>query len=1007
MTMANADPANESIDWTKVATQARKRLVWKEGRLLLPACLGVILLAVIAMVAVGVFPAHSLTDNAGQFIALALAGATMAALVCGCMAFAPERETGTDAFLARLPVNGGQLARTKIFTATVYFFVSYFVSLACATGLFAVFFHGQNLLWLCGSKGVLGAMVPIAFLMPAVVFLWSLAFSRYLSSTLSAVVSAGCCAVCALAFFMLLIELSVSFLDRPQQWVPVIVVAMFAVKTIALLSVIAYQHGTWLRPSVIVSDRLATKTMSKSKSIATSAPNGGFMRSMRSLLWQTFRLHWGGALVAVLVCGLYLIAILISYNTVAMASGIEWACFGVEYLNDLFAAAVGAATGIFLFARDQRGRSYQFFQQRADYPRRIWLARITSLVVTGAVVVLVIGVVNQVSYSTAVSQFQMIRVGRVLEHFNNQDFWFGGDYSDGYSRNAEYSVSAHSLWYFYSLTFRAATMFFVVAAVGQLVSIFCRHGILNALLGVVFCFLTAFWIRYVNWYQVPTWAYAWPIGIAAFSLSWAYAPSWIRGTRQLKWSIVAVVVMLAFAVGSVICLRADRLNDYQQHAFFTDLEELYFNPEKLKANGDPRFEVTRKIEAAIAPINLKWAEIPSQDEHSKAPNKPPFSDAELKLVDKFPESFAEITSLVLDSSVRHYLAQSPDAAQKIRERKAGGLFRVLHLYAVAKKKKGQNPFDALLARYALDTNLNVYSQSAYAADMLDWAEAGDRSTDELKLAITKIDSLPNAQAVNDEFRIEHTYSSLLGAYYEYQNGLSAKHGDFSWEIERSKRQFANDLLVDLNINSNSNFSRRNANLKPLFARQLTKSNWKLLAPMRAAYADLNVAGYQFDQQYNLYKQRQLQYLKMRFALAAWKLDNGSYPKKLSELGGEYLTKEEVQAPYLKMAYYPEGLDKPIVLSSHYGANHNANGFVTLKTTSVIPAKTPFLLPWPAAPMETRLFAIETMNEDDTEVIDVSDAEDGYLMGDSSQRLVSWSYISSAFGRNVEHFILSQ
>ena len=72
MTMANADPANESIDWTKVATQARKRLVWKEGRLLLPACLGVILLAVIAMVAVGVFPAHSLTDNAGQFIALSL-----------------------------------------------------------------------------------------------------------------------------------------------------------------------------------------------------------------------------------------------------------------------------------------------------------------------------------------------------------------------------------------------------------------------------------------------------------------------------------------------------------------------------------------------------------------------------------------------------------------------------------------------------------------------------------------------------------------------------------------------------------------------------------------------------------------------------------------------------------------------------------------------------------------------------------------------------------------------
>ena len=999
MAMANVDPTNDSIDWVKIDTQARKRLIWKEGRLLLPACLGVILLAVIGMVAVGVFPAHSIHDNAVQLIAFALCGATMAALVCGSMAFAPERETGTDAFLARLPVKGGLLARTKIFTATVYFLVSYFVSLACATVFFAVFFSGQNLLWLCGDTGVLGPMVPIAFLMPAVVFLWSLAFSRYFSSTLSAVVSAGTCAVVVPGLFTLLIEFSVSFLDMPRQWVPVILPAMFAVKIIALLSVIAYQHGTWLRPAAIVSDRHATKTMSKS--IATSAPNGGFMRSMRSLLWQTFRLHWGGALVAVLVCGLYLIAILISYNTVAMASGIEWACFGVEYLNDLFAAAVGAATGIFLFARDQRGRSYQFFQQRADYPRRIWLARITSLVVTGAVVVLVIGVVNQVSYSTAVSQFQMIRVGRVLEHFNNQDFWFGGDYSDGYSRNAEYSVSAHSLWYFYSLTFRAATMFFVVAAVGQLVSIFCRHGILNALLGVVFCFLTAFWIRYVNWYQVPTWAYAWPIGIAAFSLSWAYAPSWIRGTRQLKWSIVAVVVMLVVAVGSVVCLRADRLNDYHQHAFFTDLEELYFNPEKLKANGDPRFEVTRKIEAAIAPINLKWADTPGL-ESSEGPNMPEFSDAELKLVDEFPESFAKITSLVLDPAVRHYLAQSPDASQKITERKAGGLFRVLHLYAAAKEKKGQNPFDALLARYALDTNLNVYSRLAHAADMLDWAESGDRSTADLKLAITKIDSLRNTQTVNDEFRIENAYSAVLGEYYEYLNGMSSTRGDFSWEIERSKRRFANDLLVDLNI-SNPNFFSPNANLESLSARQLTKSNWKLLAPMRAAYAGLNDAGYQFDQQYNFYKQRQLQYLKVRFALAAWKLDNGSYPKKLSQLSGEYVA----EAEFLKMAYYPDGLDKPTAFSSDYNAYRNANGFVTLKTKSVIPAKTPFLLPWQAASMETRLFAIKTMNEDDTEVIDVSDPEDGYLMVDSAERLFSSGYISFAFGRNVEKFILSQ
>ena len=250
-----------------------------------------------------------------------------------------------------------------------------------------------------------------------------------------------------------------------------------------------------------------------------------------------------------------------------MDLGIELACFQVEACNALFAAGVGAMTGIFLFSKDQHGGSYQFFQQRADYPRRVWLARITCLIVIGAVVVLVVGVVNQVSYSTVVSQNQMLLMGKSLGNFGNSDFGFEEGYRYGGLRDPAYWASRYSFGYFYSLTFRAATMFFVVAAVGQLVSIFCRHGILNALLGSGGCLLTTVWVCYVNWYQVPTWAYAWPIGIAAFSLSWAYAPSWIRGTRQLKWSIVAVVVMLVVAVGRVVCLRADRLNDYHQHAF--------------------------------------------------------------------------------------------------------------------------------------------------------------------------------------------------------------------------------------------------------------------------------------------------------------------------------------------------------------------------------------------------------------------------------------------------------
>jgi len=125
----------------------------------------------------------------------------------------------------------------------------------------------------------------------------------------------------------------------------------------------------------------------------------------------------------------------------------------------------------------------------------------------------------------------------------------------------------------------------------------------------------------------------------------------------------------------------------------------------------------------------------------------------------------------MDPLVRHYVAQSPDAAQRIRESKTTGIFQALRLYAVAKEKKGENPFDVLLARYALDSNLHVCSQTSYIADMLDWAEAADRSTDDFKLAITKIDSLLDAQTANYEFKLEINYAVILEAYHDYQNVL--------------------------------------------------------------------------------------------------------------------------------------------------------------------------------------------------------------------------------------------
>ena len=963
-TSTSNSTASGSDNWIGVPAVGRKHLIWKEARLLLPACMGLMSLAALGMLAVGCFAAPSITDNGSMFIGLALGSAVMTALVCGAMAFSLEKENRTDTFLSRLPFSSKKLADIKMLTAGICFLVFYLSAIVIAVGLFALFFGGRNLLAVSAGRAVLGPSLPVAFLMPVMSFLWSLMFSRYLKKTLNVVLLAATCTV-VVPFILGLIWNTFlnTFLEKEVGVFEIS--SIFLLQVVLLLAGIVIHSGDWLRPNQ--SQRSRFKGGGESTVGQFKRTFGSLSGSVASLAWQTLRIHWLGLLISVALGVIYLVVVLPFTDFIAMAfpslyrnEASEASIYWIELSNDLFAAVIGCGFGLALFASDQSGSSYRFFQQRADYPRRVWLSRVLILVVVGLWVTGVIAIVNRFAFTAFVGQYQMIAVNQSISP------------SQWYSPVHDISLL---LPYFLTLTVRSASMFFVVSAVGQLVSIYCRHGILNALIGLVACVGTIVWVRYLNWYQAPVYYFAWPVGIGALALSWWYAPSWIRGTRQLSATIVAVGVMAVISVGCILGLRADRLNDYLAQPAFNDLDNLFDNPTALRGAGDPRFELANKMESAVGEWERACEEF-RQKSSPKLMDDLEFDQALLKqtpavneLFDSQRPTFDQIVEAVSQPEMRYYFFLPPDAASTIWARKyqsISGLIERFKLHAIRRS-------DAELYRLALSGEISVLMNRPRSVsfeninEYIRWGDQPDREVGELVSGINEVESL-----IQSSFSIENEHW-LENRYFLYRRNPVTYNLDLAWEPERNKRKAQLEILTQWE--GWQNFCKLNG---------LTADDWTVrrrasrdgrevvyaYAPMREGYRAY-LDHYRQDRN----SLQVLRYLKQRLALAAWKQETGSYPTRLGDLVGKYLNDYDG----LSNSYYPEGLDLPSVCLPLAVAN-NANTIYTVK--SAIPSNTPFLLPWRAVPNLKSFFKIVQKNKDGSDVVFESDQMLGYFLDGS-------------------------
>ena len=890
-------------DWAEILWTGQKRLIWKECRLLLPACIGLTLLASLGMLLVGCLATQSITDNGSMFIGLALGGAIMTAMVCGAMTFSPERENRTDTFLARLPFSGKKLAGIKILTAGTCFFVFYFIAIVIASVLFALFFGGQNLLVISAGQAVLGRSLPIAFLMPVMCFLWSLMLSRYLKKTLNVVLLAAAGSVVVPVLLGLFCNIFINAFFENDIGAGEIT-AIFIIQILILTSAVFIRSENWLRSNRL--RYLSSRNESKRAELRrnTKAPS----KAMVALAWQTFRLHWVGCLIAAGL-GVTYVAVILPftdfirmsipslYQSNASESWIHW----IELSNDLFAALLGAGFGLALFSSDQSGSSYRFFQQRADYPRRVWFSRVLVLLAVGLWVTVVIAVVNRIAFSAFVNQYQLISIKQAFA----VDQWYGS------GRRASIFPA-----YFLTVTLRSSSMFFVVSAVGQLVSIYCRHGILNALIGLAACSVTIIWVRYLNWYQAPIYFLGWPLGVGALLISWWYAPAWIRGTKQFSSAIVAVALMGLISMGCIFGLRADRLGEYAAMTVFNELDRLYENPNSFRNAGDPRFSVANEMELAVGEWERACEEIrqdvdPAFLVESKIDKTfqkdTPFVH---ELFDSQRATFERVVDATVVADMRYYFLMAPDVAETIvakRYKSVKGLIDSFKLHAI---KAGDSEIyrRALLAEISMLMHQSRSLSLVRIEEFLRWADQPDREESELISAIDEVESL-----ISSSFSIDNNYW-LETRYFSFRRNPVTYRLDLAWESERKKRKAQKQIFNDWEV-WKTGFRTINglgADYWTGNTRSLRDEDelGRAYAPMR----DEELERYRYyykpwSQDYE--NMRVLKYLKQRLALAAWKQETGAYPNKLVDLVGKYLNARDD----LSNSYYPEGLDLPAVCRS--------------------------------------------------------------------------------------------
>ncbi len=845
-------------------------LLWKEYRAIRAFWLSLVILVLGAQwltMALSIDAAFSLK----LVYSLALGAPAFFALGAAGTSFALEQEEGTYDFLRAAPVSARQVLTSKLGLTILATVAMLLVLVPIAWRI-----SGQQL----PEEQVLRGMLGLWLLAAVEAIAWGAFFSLLTARPLSAI----CLALVAVSTTVHFLAWS-SWPNSTKTYDLAQYLAAAprrAVLVGMLLAADVYLGLRWLNEAEPVTrsswkswhlprfrrwpaTATATNDASATQAMA-DAPDRSAMRARLS--WQ----HWrqSGRLM-LLMGGLQIVLTLMTMNG------------GFENQRDVAIiplAAMAALAGGCVFLPDQEKRNYRFFVEHNIPPRTVWLSRQLPWIAT-------------LTFSTLVICLFWLDVSSLVRALYTATSRFS---SPSWNEAGSYKLPP---------VFLGVAFVAVSYAAGQWTSMFVRSGLLAGFFGLLLAGVLCGWVYMMGEFNIPWGPSVLPIPIVLLAATWLRAPDWAAENTRWSARLRAAAIVLVPAAAIFAAAINNRVNQWRHHLDFND-----FNLAPYEAGMD---EESRETAAMYRRANELLV----------------VGDQGRTQLDENRESLA----LLVEASRRENCTLD-DPRKSSDDSPLSRPLRLIELMlASGGELEREGKLDAALDRYF--ETLRVIShwqqhkpsrivshQGAFYVDLVlprivTWSTQPGQTPERIKGAIERLSAVDDSILHLDD-GLKSNYIQVLHALHGDQAELAALIGKqpnltvqllrlrLPWEKTREDRFSKSSTVWALGgVETMRNRLSRGEQIVSLVPTPETRRFYSSV-PSGIGLSN-SEWGIEAVVEFAEFEQRRRATLLL-LALAAYRLEQGKLPAKLSELVDAYLPEVPLD-PYSgdSFLYFPEGV----------------------------------------------------------------------------------------------------